>query len=195
MLEAYISLYVFIIFVAGTPGPANLLAMLGGSQKGFKSCIGFIIGLVAGKIPLDILVGLGIGIILVEYSTIYTLFKYISAGYMIYLAVITWNKKYVNSNTLQQSHQFSFKHAVIINPLNPKAWIVSSLAWSNFAPAIGDFPIQLIAVVLGFAICHLLFSSLWCWAGKLLGTILPNNIYLNRFMVIITILVVLWAIY
>ena len=49
MLEAYISLYVFIIFVAGTPGPANLLAMLAGSQKGFKSCIGFIIGLVAGK--------------------------------------------------------------------------------------------------------------------------------------------------
>ena len=99
MLEAYISLYVFIIFVAGTPGPANLLAMLAGSQKGFKPCIGFIIGLVAGKIPLDILVGLGIGIILIEYSTIYTLFKYISAGYMIYLAVITWNKKYVNSNS------------------------------------------------------------------------------------------------
>ena len=71
MLEAYISLYVFIIFVAGTPGPANLLAMLAGSQKGFKSCIGFIIGLVAGKIPLDILVGLGIGIILIE-SVSYT---------------------------------------------------------------------------------------------------------------------------
>ena len=57
MPEAYISLYVFIIFVAGTPGPANLLAMLAGAQKGFKPCIGFIIGLVAGKIPLDILVG------------------------------------------------------------------------------------------------------------------------------------------
>tara|TARA_B110000116_G_scaffold116805_1_gene101383 strand:+ start:460 stop:1047 length:588 start_codon:yes stop_codon:yes gene_type:complete len=195
MLESYISLFVFIIFVAGTPGPANLLAMLSGSQIGFKSSIGFLIGLVVGKIPLDILVGLGIGVILIEYSNVYTLFKYISAGYMIYLALRSWNTKYVNSSTLQQSHQFSFKHAIIVNPLNPKAWIVSSLAWSNFAPAIGAFPIQLITVVLGFATCHLLFSSLWCWLGKLLGQVLSNNKYMNRFMVIITILVVIWALY
>ena len=113
---------------------------------------------------------------------------------MIYLATRSWNSKPVNTDDIQQSHQFNFKHGIIVHPLNPKAWVMSALAWSNFAPAIGSFPTQLVTVVFGFAICQLTLTSLWCWGGSILGRSLPNNQKLMRSMIILTILVVLWAI-
>ena len=194
MIEAYLSLFGFMILMVGTPGPANLLAMLGGSQIGLKSCSGFLLGLAVGKIPLNILIGFGFGVILSENTTLFQIFKYISAVYMIYLASRSWNTKPVNSDNIQQSHQFDFKHGVIVHPLNPKAWVMSALAWSNFAPAIGSFPTQLVSVVFGFAVCQLTLTSLWCWGGSILGRSLPNNQKLMRSMIILTILVVLWAI-
>ena len=33
MSEAYLSLLAFILFMVATPGPANLLMMIGGAQK------------------------------------------------------------------------------------------------------------------------------------------------------------------
>ncbi len=43
--------------MVGTPGPANLLVMLGGSQIGIRSSIGFIFGLIFGTIALNIFIG------------------------------------------------------------------------------------------------------------------------------------------
>ena len=47
--------------MVATPGPANLLMMIGGAQKGVASCIGFILGLVCGKVFLNLVFGLGFG--------------------------------------------------------------------------------------------------------------------------------------
>ena len=194
MIEAYLSLFGFMVLMVGTPGPANLLAMLGGSQIGFRSCTGFLLGLAVGKIPLNIFIGFGFGVVLSDNPTLFQTFKYISAGYMIYLAARSWNTKSVQVESVQQAHQFHFKQGVIVHPLNPKAWVMSALAWSNFAPAIGSFPTQLVSVVFGFATCQLILTSFWCWGGSILGRTLPNNQKLMRSMIILTVLVVLWAI-
>ena len=47
-MAAYFALLGFIAFMVGTPGPANLLAMLAGVRQGLRGCIGFISGLVFG---------------------------------------------------------------------------------------------------------------------------------------------------
>ena len=57
-MAVYFALLGFIAFMVGTPGPANLLAMLAGVRQGLRGCIGFISGLVFGKILLNLLIGL-----------------------------------------------------------------------------------------------------------------------------------------
>ena len=61
-MTAYFALLGFIAFMVGTPGPANLLAMLAGVRQGLRDCIGFICGLVFGKILLNLLIGFGFGV-------------------------------------------------------------------------------------------------------------------------------------
>ena len=67
------------------------------------------------------------------------------------------------------------------------------LAWGHFAPALGDFSLQLPVVILSFAICQLVFHSLWCALGAYLGKSFTYNQRLAKLMIMLTILVVLAA--
>ena len=59
-----ISLWLFIIFMVGTPGPANLLMMTMGSQFGLKAALRFNAGLVSGKMCLNVAMAIGVGVLL-----------------------------------------------------------------------------------------------------------------------------------
>ena len=50
MTEPFLRLIVFVVLMVATPGPANLLVMIGGARLGLRGCIGFILGLVSGKL-------------------------------------------------------------------------------------------------------------------------------------------------
>ena len=84
---AYLALLGFVVFMVGTPGPANLMAMIAGARFGVRRTVGFIFGLVSGKIVLNMCIGFGLGVILAEVPIWKTVFRSASAACMIYLAV------------------------------------------------------------------------------------------------------------
>ena len=192
MSEAYLALLTFILFMVATPGPANLLMMIGGAQQGVASCIGFILGLVCGKACLNLAFGLGFGFFLAEQPLLANGLKFVSAGYMIWLALQSWNDRVVAG--VGQS-TFTFRHGVILHPLNPKAWVMVILVWSQFAPALGTLEIQLVLVTFGFAIIQLVFHTMWCFSGALLQRALPCSRWLTRSMILITVGIVIWALF
>ena len=192
MSEAYLALLTFILLMVATPGPANLLMMIGGAQKGVASCIGFILGLVCGKVCLNLVFGLGFGFFLADNRLLVNGLKFVSAGYIIWLALQSWNDRVAVG--VGQS-PFSFRHGVIVHPLNPKAWVMVILAWSQFAPALGPLEIQLVLVTAGFAIIQLLFHTLWCFSGALLQRVLPRSRWLTRSMILMTVAIVIWALF
>jgi threonine/homoserine/homoserine lactone efflux protein len=192
-MTAYLALLGFIAFMVGTPGPANLVAMLAGVTQGLRGCTGFIAGLIVGKIGLNLFIGFGV--VLVADPVLQTAFSYASASYMIWLAVRSWPR---SVNPARNQHQnpavkFRFRDGVIVHPLNPKAWVMVVLAWGRFAPALGDFSLQLPVVMLSFALCQLVFHSLWCALGAYLGKSFAYSQRLAKLMILLTILVVLAA--
>ncbi|MDA0845414.1 MAG: LysE family translocator [Proteobacteria bacterium] len=194
-MTAYLALLGFIAFMVGTPGPANLVAMLAGVTQGLRGCTGFIAGLIVGKIGLNLFIGFGFGVVLTADPVLQTAFSYASASYMIWLAVRSWPR---SVNPARNQHQnpavkFRFRDGVIVHPLNPKAWVMVVLAWGHFAPALGDFSLQLPLVMLSFALCQLVFHSLWCALGAYLGKSFAYNQRLAKLMILLTILVVLAA--
>ena len=84
-----------------------------------------------------------------------------------------------------------FRDGVIVHPLNPKAWVMVVMVWGQFAPAVGDFNVQLPIVVFCFTACQLIFHSFWCALGAYLGRSFAYNHILAKSMIILTILVVL----
>ena len=196
-MTAYLALLGFVAFMVGTPGPANLLAMLAGVKQGLHGCAGFISGLIVGKIGLNLLIGFGFGVVLAADPVLQTAFTYASSSYMIWLAVRTWPRS-VNPGRNQHhssAANFRFRDGVIVHPINPKAWFMVVLVWGNFAPALGNFSLQLLVVILSFAACQLVFHSLWCALGAYLGKSFVHDHHLAKLMIILTIIVVLLALF
>ncbi len=192
MFDAYIALIIFISFMVITPGPANMVLMIGGAQKGVRACFGFIIGVIFGKMLLNLLFGFGFGLFLSDQPLLLQILKFVSAGYMIWLALKSWNTDKENN---RDSKIFSFRHGILIHPLNPKAWVMVVLTWSQFAPGLGDFSTQLILVLSGYIIVQLIFHTLWCWSGMVLKKALPNTPLLTRSMLLLTVAIVIWALF
>jgi threonine/homoserine/homoserine lactone efflux protein len=188
-MDAYVALLAFVLFMVATPGPANLIVMTGGTQKGVRGCLGFILGLVTGKMALNLAIGLGLGVVLNDQVWLQTLLKFVSGGYMIWLAVQSWTPKPKG----ESSQAFTFPKGVIVHPLNPKAWVMSLLAWSDFAPELGSIPEQFVLIIGSFAVVQLVFHTLWCGAGQVLGRAFNNSLKLSRALVLLTVAVVLAA--
>ena len=192
---AFLTLLAFVTVMVGTPGPANLILMLAGVRQGLRQCIGFILGLIVGKIALNLVIGFGFGVVFAEAPVWQMLLSYISAGYIIWLALKSWPASDADTNNAApaQGH-FHFRNGLFVHPLNPKAWVMCVLAWGKFAPALGDFSVQLLVVILTFASCQLCLHSLWCWLGTIMGKSLRNNVRLTRAIIISTVIIVLIAV-
>lgn len=192
---SYLALIGFVAFMVGTPGPANLIIMIAGARFGIHQCFGFIIGVITGKIALNLFIGFGFGVALANAPLWQMGFSYISAGYMIWLAVRSWpTARNSPASGDVGAKCFRFRDGVLIHPMNPKAWVMCVLAWSNFAPALGDFTVQLPVIIITFALCQLVFHSLWCWLGEVMNKSFANSVLLTRIMIISTVIIVLVAV-
>ena len=192
-MTAHLALLGFIALMVGTPGPANLMAMLAGVTQGLRRCVGFISGMAVGKVCLNLFIGFGFGVVLVSNPILQTAFTYSSAGFMIWLAIKSWPRSvnHAESRRYKTAVKFSFRDGVILHPLNPKAWMMVIIAWGHFAPALGEFSVQLSVIIFCFATCQLIFHSFWCALGAFLGRSFVYSQLLARVMIILTILVVL----
>lgn len=192
MGEPLLGLIVFVVLMVATPGPANLLVMIGGAQLGLRGCAGFILGLVSGKLLLNLAFGVGLGVVLTGQPALLAVIKYAGAAYMAWLTLRSWNAS--TSIDVDKGH-FRFRHGLPVHPLNPKAWVMTLLAWTQFAPELGSFGVQLAIVPLIFALCQLLFHSIWCWLGQKMAKALPNSLLMTRCLVLLTLGVVIWALF
>ena len=192
-MTVYLALLGFIAFMVGTPGPANLLVMLAGVTQGLQGCAGFISGLIVGKLGLNLFIGFGFGVVLAVDPFLQKTFTYASAFYVVYLVVRSWPRSFnlVKSQYHISAAKFRFRDGVIVHPLNPKAWVMVVFAWGSFAPALGDFSLQLPVVILSFAACQLVFHSFWCALGAYLGKCFMFNQCVVKLIIMLTILVVL----
>lgn len=190
-LTQILYLWLFIVFMVGTPGPANLLIMSIGSIHGVKACFPFNLGLIGGKFILNIGMGLGLFVILNQFYNLQIALKFLSAFFMIYLSIKNW--KIDKFTKINKAH--GFREGLIIHPINPKAWVMIIIAWTEFGPFLGNFLSKFLIISLSFAFFQLILHTSWCYFGYILSKSFPNSSVLNRSLIILTIAVVIWAVF
>jgi len=176
--------------MVGTPGPANLLIMSAGAQHGYRKCVPFGLGLIAGKLLLNLAMVIGLGTALTLYPLLGSVFAYLSALYMSWLALRGWNVNPVSANTATQP---SFHQGLLVHPLNPKAWVMTTLAFSQFGAGFEEPWQRYMLIPLSFAVAQGVLHSAWCVAGAALSTSLGGSLALNRSLIVVTLGTVLWA--
>ena len=137
--------------MVGTPGPANLLVMSAGAQHGYRTCLPFMFGLIGGKLLLNIAMVLGLLSLIGIYPVLAQLFTYASAIYMTWLALQGWD---VGPSVDSAAARPSFRQGLWVHPLNPKAWVMSTLAFSQFGAGYEEPWQRYVVIPLSFAVAQ-----------------------------------------
>jgi len=189
-MTSYFPLWGFIILMVSTPGPANLLLMSAGAQWGYRRSLPFLSGLVAGKLVLNVAMALGFMAVLLNSPRVLTTLSWLSAGYMAYLALRQWTPAEENG---EPSNSLGFLQGLVVHPLSPKTWMMTTLAFSQFAPTFPTEIERLAVVPLSFLFFQILFHSIWCLAGAALGRIIARSLWVHRGLVLLTLAVIAWV--
>ena len=166
-----------------------MLLMTAGAQQGLARTLPFIAGLTAGKLALNIALGLGLMGLLQANPTVATVFVYCSAAYMAYLALRNWTPPEPGS----ANASFTFLSGSIVHPLSPKTWMMATLAITQFADSFESVAERLVVVPLSFLVTQVFFAVVWCGLGVMMSRAFEQSIVMHRALILLTLGVIVWA--
>jgi threonine/homoserine/homoserine lactone efflux protein len=141
------------------PGPTVLLVVSYALGQGLRAALPMAVGVALGDFTAMTLSMLGVGALLAASATLFTVLKWIGAGYLIWLGIKLWRA----GGTLDASPRTDaastlkmMAHAWIVTALNPKGITFFVAFLPQFLDPSGDFWMQMLVfeatfIVLAFA--------------------------------------------
>ncbi|MDE0752661.1 MAG: LysE family translocator [Planktomarina sp.] len=168
-----IALIIFAVSQIGTPGPANMALLATGAGYGLRRALPFVAGVVVGKQLIIWPLGFGLMQLADSWPVVFSVMKYISAAYIIYLAWRVANMRLKVNKSVGSPP--GFVAGLVVHPLNPKAWGMITTAFTSFVIAgAGTFAATFsVAVVL--LSCQMLLHPLWAGAGQLIANTIQGT--------------------
>lgn len=174
MIELVIKLAFFLFPLAYSPGPGNLFFAANGARFGFKATLGLSAGYHLATLGVTLAIGLGFGWVTQQVPQFMLVVKYAGSLYVAWLA---W--RLLRAGTIKQHTQAkpaNFMDGVALLLLNPKAYVIIVLLFSQFTPSAGEATFLYVGVIsLIFTLNNLLAFSVWTLAGNWLGTLFRRD--------------------
>ncbi len=166
------------------PGPDNIFVLTESLSKGWKNGIAITTGLISGVLIHITLAATGISVLMYQSDVVFQLVKYFGAGYLFYLAYLSFKEVPIKLESNQTNTSFNFfklmKTGFFMNVLNPKV----SLFFIAFLPQFitrdgSSIIIQMMVLgVIFMIISFITFSSIAVLAGRL-NSYLSSPIFWN----------------
>jgi threonine/homoserine/homoserine lactone efflux protein len=117
--------FVFALIASVTPGPSNVLLTTVGAQVGVLRGMPALIGTALGTGLILFVVGFGLGATILEHQAVLSVLRLVGMSAICWLA---W--KIATAPVAEETEQsgplkFGFVPAILLQWVNPKAWIVS----------------------------------------------------------------------
>ncbi len=155
-----------------SPGPANILLSSTSAQFGTRRTLPLMWGIVFVFVLQIAAVGFGIGEIIFRFPQLFTVFKYIGALYLFYLAY-----QFFQSSGMKSSDEtkLGFREGALLQFFNFKALTVPLIMYTQFLDPATSTRTQI--VVLTIALFGLIIGSLLSWVvgGSLLQQIFQSE--------------------
>jgi threonine/homoserine/homoserine lactone efflux protein len=150
------------------------------------------VGLIVG-IGVTLLVSsMGLVYLITQNEILFTVFKYIALGYMLYLVYKIWNTGDVNSET---SKALTFKDGLILNSINPKAYIGAFAILTQF---VNSKTVILQNEFLVSAVIFVLVSIIdftFCYLGEVVFGLITKKQIISKVNKVMAILLLISIIY
>ncbi|MEP3276261.1 MAG: LysE family translocator [Stappiaceae bacterium] len=178
--QATLFTYIAILFgFVLIPGPAVLLTLARASSSGTRVGIATSLGIAVGDIIHTLMAVLGISAIILASAFMFSLIKYIGAGYLIYLgirALLERTPELNETQAIKLSPRQAFRQATLAEVLNPKSALFFLAFLPQFVqPENGAVALQLTTLGLLFVLIGLLSTVGFALAGGGVGRFLRKN--------------------
>lgn len=176
MATVLLSMSLFALIGAITPGPVNIIATSSGATFGYLRTLPHIFGATISYTLIVFLVGTGLNQLLTDTPTITEILKYLGSSFLLYMAYKIATSKGDNQGNDDKSSPPSFIQGALCQGLNPKAWLVSMSGVSVFVltQIATDTLYYLLAyTIISFVLCFVGIST-WAMAGHLIREFLAD---------------------
>ncbi|MGJ8570867.1 MAG: LysE family translocator [Hoeflea sp.] len=173
------ALFVFLLPLAYSPGPGNMFFAALGARSGVAATLPANAGYHVATLLLTVLVGAGFVAVLDPASTLFALIKTAGSIYVLWLA---WKMATSGRSSADvQNSGAGFFDGVMLLVLNPKAYVIILLMYSQFAGFHFSSMGERVAVIsLVFTVNNLLAFLLWTLAGDGLGRLFRSETSARR---------------
>lgn len=157
-IELIIAWFLTFFPITISPGPANLVLSSTSAQYGTRRTLPLMWGIVAVFVIQILVVGVGVGEILFRYPLLLTIFQFMGAAYLFYLAYLFFNSSGISK---QRDAKLGFREGALIQFFNFKALTVPLIMYTQFLDPETSTNIQF--VVLTVMLFALIIGSLLAW--------------------------------
>lgn len=178
-MAVVLSMFIFALVGAISPGPVNIIATSSGANFGFKKTMPHVFGASISYTLIVISVGFGLSYWLSIFPEITIILKYVGSAFLLYMsykiATAIPTLMPLKSTTEQPKQPPSFIEGALAQVLNPKAWLVSMSGVSLFVSSQVQSTLYLfIFCVISFSVC-LFGISTWVAIGHILSGFLSTH--------------------
>jgi threonine/homoserine/homoserine lactone efflux protein len=184
-----ISVFLFALSAAITPGPNNVLLMSSGANFGIRRSVPLLLGVCIGFPAMFLAIGMGLGVFFQQYPAAHDYITVIGVVYLIYLA---WRiARSGEPERVKNIKPLTFIQAAAFQWVNPKAWVMATSAIAAFTTSAGDINQQVINLTLIFITASIPSALTWLMFGVGLQQLLADPLWLRRFNYLMASLLIL----
>lgn len=196
MLELTITLVIFLIPLAYSPGPGNLFFAANGARFGVRATLPANFGYHIATWVVTITIGLGFVVAIEQYPTVFVIIKYAGSVYVLYLAW-TFFRAGIMSND-ESPLPANFMDGVVLLVLNPKAYVIIILMFTQFLAATSvSHKVAVFWISTVFTLNNLLAFLIWTIIGDQIAARFRDERYSRRLNIIfgfVLMIVSIWMI-
>ena len=179
MHPEFLSMALFWIVAAYTPGPNNVIASYSGFNFGIKKTLPHIFGVTFGFTTLVFSLTIGLVNIFKLFPMIQEILKYLGTIFLVYLAY-----KICLSGTIEEKknqNPVSFFDTFIFQFLNPKGVLIGIIIVSTYVEYGQNYISYATQVVLFAFFVSLSSITFWAFVGKYLRKFATNEKFIKYF--------------
>ena len=192
MYPNLVSLTLFCIAAAFTPGPNNILGSYSGFNFGIKKSLSLILGVAFGYTFLLTVLAAGLIIIFNTYPLLQTVLKICGSAFLIYLAYkISFQNKIQEQSV---TNPVKFFDIFIFQFINPKGVIIAIITISTFVETGTNYLFHSLVVIAVSFCCAITSITSWCLLGKFLRRFATNEKFIQIFNYVMSFLLIVCVI-
>ena len=184
-----LSMALFWIVAAYTPGPNNVIASYSGFNFGIKKTLPHILGVTLGFTFLIFLLTVGLVNIFKIFPIIQISLKYLGSLFLIYLAYKIYFSKIDNEK--KNDNPVKFVETFLFQFLNPKGVLIGIIIVSTYVEHGENYLMYASQVILFAFVVSLSSITFWTFVGKYLRKFATNEKFIKYFNCAMSVLLLL----